>query len=174
MVAARAEAQGVVVYEPKLAVPDFMGPFLKHLEPGSDAFTAERDVAELQARLNELGHALRPGRAKAAGVWEWLLAPGFRGGRLTTDEEMVSPATGPLEVSRASKGRPELSLDARSFGAEIRRLVDDLRDVTVTEFLITSIELPRYPEALPQPTCATTSSAPGQQPGASSTWARGG
>jgi Flp pilus assembly protein TadD len=141
--AARVEAQGVVVYEPKLAVPEFMEPFVKHLEPGSDEFPAERDVAELQARLGELGHALRAGPAKAAGVWEWLLAPGFRGGRLTIDEEVVSPATGPLEVWRASKGRPELSLDARSFGAEIRRLVENLRDVTVTEFLITSIESTR-------------------------------
>jgi Tfp pilus assembly protein PilF/peroxiredoxin len=137
--AAGAPAQEMVVFRPKLAVPEFVEPFLKHLEPGHDAFATERDAADLQARLGELADALRSGPARTARIPEWLLAPGFRGGRLTAGEEPVLDGAGPLEVQRAMDGSRDLSLDARSFGTEISRLVEDLRDVEVAEFLVTAI-----------------------------------
>ena len=43
-------------------------------------------------------------------------------------------------MKRAKDLPREVTLDARAFGAELRRLIDDVRDVAVAEFLITSIE----------------------------------
>jgi hypothetical protein len=47
------------VYRPKLAVPETLEPFLKHLEAGTDAFPAEREALQLEARLAEFGDSLR-------------------------------------------------------------------------------------------------------------------
>jgi len=125
-------------YRPKLAVPETLEPFLKYLEPGSDAFPAERQATELAPRLRELAASLHEGRA--ARIAEWLLASDFRGGRLLPIDWAPSKGDATFEVNRAKILSPELSLDSRSFGAELRRLVEDLKEVTVAEFLITSIE----------------------------------
>jgi Flp pilus assembly protein TadD len=135
-----ADEQAYVVYQPKLAVPDFMAPFLKHLGAADDAFTTERDATEIAARLRELGTALQGGASREARSIDWLLAPGFRGSPLTAGEQLVGEVAGPLEVRRAKETAHDLTLDARSFSAEIHRLVEDLREVSVTEFLITAIE----------------------------------
>jgi Flp pilus assembly protein TadD/peroxiredoxin len=135
----RAESPQTAVYRPKLAPPEMLEPFLKYLEPGSDAFLAERDARELEARLRELGDSLRASPAKATALAERLLAPDFHGGRLLPVEKTTSSSHAPLEVSRATLPS-ELSLDSRSFGAELRRLVEELQEVTVAEFLVTSIE----------------------------------
>jgi hypothetical protein len=140
VVAAGPDGQNSVVFQPKLAVPDFMDPFVKHLEPGHDAFTAERDALELEARLRELGDALRGGPAGAARAVERLLAPGFRGAALDAGEQLVTGSAGPLEVRRANGAASDLSIDARSFGGKLRQLLEDVRDVAVAEFLITTIE----------------------------------
>ena len=63
-----AEAQEGVVYRPKLAVPETLQPFLKHLESGNDAFPAERQARELEARLLELADSLRGGPDRAAKI----------------------------------------------------------------------------------------------------------
>lgn len=44
-----------------------LAPFLKYLEPGRDAFPLERQVNELDARLDELAEALRAGRPDPCG-----------------------------------------------------------------------------------------------------------
>jgi tetratricopeptide (TPR) repeat protein len=137
--AERTATQDTVTYRPKLAVPETMEPFLKHLETGSDAFPLERQAKELEARLRELGDSLRASPIRAASVAEWLLDPDFHGGRLLPVEKTASDGEA-LEVSRAKALPRDLSLDSRSFGAELRRLIEDLREVTVAEFLITSIE----------------------------------
>ncbi len=137
--ALQAESQQSAVYRPKLAVPEMIEPFLKYLEPGSDAFPAEREARELEARLRELGDSLRAGPARATALAERLLAPDFRGGRLLPVEKTTSNSQAPLEVRRTTLPK-ELSLDSRSFGAELRRLVEELREVTVAEFLVISIE----------------------------------
>ena len=69
-------------YRPTLARPEFMEPFLEHLEPGTDGFPQEREAAELAARLRELGARLRSGPGRAADLSDWLLAADFRGGPL--------------------------------------------------------------------------------------------
>src|SRR5436190_895547 len=139
LVAGTAQVADKAVYRPKLAVSEAMEPFLKQLEPGNDGFPLERRAQELEARLRELSDALRAGGAGVAAVTKGLLDPAFRGARLTPiDGAATSQA--PLEVKRAKDLPRDLTLDARAFGAELRRLMDDYRDVAVVELLITSIE----------------------------------
>jgi Flp pilus assembly protein TadD/peroxiredoxin len=138
--AASAATQETAVYRPRLIVSETVEPFLKHLEPGSDAFPAERQARELEARLRELGDSLRASPVRAASIAERLIDPDFHGGRLLPVEETAPKGETALEIKRAKALSNELSLNSRSFGAELRRLVGDLREVTVAEFLITSIE----------------------------------
>ncbi len=136
--AGQARAQDT--YRPELAVPEALEPFMKYVAPGSDAFPAERQAQELGARLRELGAALREGPARAANVTQWLLGPGFRGGRLSPVGEAPAQGNSALEVRRETAVPSALSIDSRSFGAELQGLLGDLRDITVAEFLITAIE----------------------------------
>lgn len=134
-----AQVEEQADYRPKLAVSETVEPFLKQLEPGSDGFPLERQAAELDARLRELSDALRGGGDAAAGVTKGLLDPGFRGARLVPIEA-AEASQAPLEVNRAKDLPRDPTLDARAFGAELRRLISEVRDVAVAELLITAIE----------------------------------
>ncbi len=126
-------------YRPKLAVPESMQPFLKHLEPGDDGFPLEARAKELESRLEELSKALRGNPGRLGDATKALLDPGFRGARLLpADGSAQSQAA--LDVQRAKDLPQALDLDATQFGEELRRLVQDLREVTVAEFLITGID----------------------------------
>jgi Flp pilus assembly protein TadD/peroxiredoxin len=138
---AAQSTQTPAVFRPTLAVPETLEPFLKNLDPGSDAFPAERVAVELQARLRHLADSLRGSPVRAARASDWLLAVGFRGGRLRGNGVEVVTSAGPLEVRRASGLTPDLSLGAGPFGAEMGRLFEDVREVTVAEFLITAIDV---------------------------------
>ncbi len=141
----RAEDQDQAAYRPKLAIPETVRPFLEHLEAGHDAFPAERDATELEARLRELGDYLRGGAVRPASVPGWLLAPDFRGSRLLAVEQRQPPPEAAFEVRRTTELPRELSLDSRAFGAEVRRFLADLREITIAEFLITSIDAAKTP-----------------------------
>ena len=139
------------------------------------AFPLERQATELDARLRELSDALRGGaRAPTAASPKRLLDPAFRGARLLPLEEAAT-SQAPLDVQRATDLPRDLTLDARAFGAELQRLIGDLRHVTVAELLITAIEPegPADPPSLSAPPSATTSSAPARRRTASSTSASG-
>jgi Flp pilus assembly protein TadD/peroxiredoxin len=127
------------VYRPKLSVSETFEPFLKQLEPGSDGFPLERQAKELDARLRELSDALRGGGARLEGITNGLLDPAFRGARLLPAGEAAT-SQAPLEVKRTTDLPRDLALDARAFGAELRRLIGDVRDVGVAELLVTAIE----------------------------------
>src|SRR3954447_20769466 len=122
-----------------LAVPETLQPFLKHLDPGNDSFLLEAQVKELEARLGELSDAFRAGSTATAAVTTALLDPGFRGARLLPSEQ-ATPSQAPVDVTRAKDLPRDLTLDGRAFRSELQRLLEDLRSVTVAEFLITSIE----------------------------------
>ena len=115
-----------------------MRPFLEQLQPGKDAFPLEGQATELEARLGELSEGLRGGRARVAAVLTSLLAQEFRGAPLLPADEPASNES-PLQVQRAAALPTDATLDARAFGGEVQRLTRDLRDVTVAEFLITSL-----------------------------------
>ena len=150
-------------YRPKLAVPESLQPFLKHLEPGSDGFPLERQAQELDARLRELSDALRAGARRAASVTKGLLDPASAGARLLP----VEGASTSQARARRDRGRRICraisTLDARAFGAELQRLSTIFATSTVAEFLITAIELRVRPirRRASAPPSATTSSAPG-------------
>src|SRR4051794_27590431 len=122
-----------------LAVPETLQPFLKHLDPGNDSFPLEGQVKDLEARLGELSDAVRAGSTATAAVTTALLEPGFRGARLLPSEQ-ATPSQAPLDVTRATDLPRDLTLDGRAFRSELQRLLEDLRSVTVAEFLISSIE----------------------------------
>jgi len=127
------------VYRPQLAVPETIQPFLKHVEPGSDAFPLERQAQEIQARLRELGDALRTRPVRVDDIAGRLLAPGFRGGQLIVDD-IASRGNEPFAVNRSAAPAQPPSLDARAFPGELAKLVADLREVTAAEFLVTAID----------------------------------
>lgn len=133
-------AQEPALFRPQLATPEVIEPFLKYLEPGSDAFATEREAAELAARLRELSAALRGGPDRAAAIASTLLASTFRGARLLSPSAAAAGKSS-FEVVRATDLPREMSIQARGFGSELRRLVDEMREVTVAELLITSIDV---------------------------------
>ncbi|PYR76380.1 MAG: hypothetical protein DMF86_12395 [Acidobacteria bacterium] len=135
-----AQSQEKHIYSPALPSPESLQSFLKQVEPGSDAFPLERDVREIEGRLRELSDAMRSGPTRTAAVIARLLDPDFRGARLLPVESAAGGQVGPLEVERAKDLPRDLTLDARAFSAELPRLIHDLRDVEVAEFLITTIE----------------------------------
>jgi Flp pilus assembly protein TadD/peroxiredoxin len=139
LVGGAAQVAEKASYRPELAVSESLEPFLKQLEPGTDAFLLEHQARELDARLRELSDALRGGGAWATAVANSLLDPGFRGARLRPIED-ASTGEAALDVNRARDLPRQVTLDARGFGTELGRLVDDVRAVTLAEFLITAIE----------------------------------
>ncbi|HEY1305453.1 MAG TPA: FG-GAP-like repeat-containing protein [Vicinamibacterales bacterium] len=124
---------------PEIAVSEVVKPFLAQLEPGSDGFPLERQAKEIEARLRELSDALRGGGSRATAVVTRLLDSDFRGARLLPINDAADKQA-PLEVTRAKDLPGAATLDARAFEAELQRLVGEFRDVTVAEFLLTSIE----------------------------------
>jgi Flp pilus assembly protein TadD/peroxiredoxin len=145
-VAICAETQEPPSYRPALAPPEVVQPFLKYIEPGEDAFPAERDAAELEARLRQLGDALKAGADRAVRVADSLLAPDFRGARLLPEDATSSAMKAPFEVRRAKTLSGDLSIDSRAFGAELRRFLSELRAITVAEFLVTSTDSAKAPD----------------------------
>ena len=137
--AGTAQVEQSTNYRPELAVSEALAPFQTQLEPGSDGFPLERQAKELEARLRELSDALRGGGLQAIGAANRLLDPDFRGARLLQIDN-VEDGGAVLEVKRAKDLPRAATLDARAFGAELQRLIGEFRDVTVAEFLITSIE----------------------------------
>jgi len=127
-------------YRPNLVVSESLQPFLEEMKPGSDLFPDERVAGQLIARLSELSASLKESPDRAARVPDLLLAPSFRGGRLRPVEEEPVAASA-LQIFRAREMSPDLALDSRSFARELRLLLDDFRQLTVVEFLVTSLDL---------------------------------
>ena len=139
VVAGTAQVERSADFRPELAVSETLEPFLKQLEPGSDGFPLERQASEIEARLRELSDALRREGPRATGAVTRLLDADFRGARLLPIG--AAPDDPPaLDVKRAPDLPREATLDAPAFGAELQRLVGEFRDVTVAEFLLTSID----------------------------------
>ncbi len=124
-------------YHPKSRVPPSLEAVQKQLVAGGDAFPEEQQAEELAGKLRELGGRLRGPSPDLAG---WLLAPDFKGARLTGDE--VADGNSPqLEVFRA-KTAPSaaLTLDRAAFEKELRAMMGDFASLETAEFLITAID----------------------------------
>ena len=106
---------------------------------GNDAFPAERQAQELDARLRELWAALREGPARAASVAQACSIRGFAAAASAPVGEAPAQRSSALDVRRETP--VPSAVDRRgAFGAELQRLIGDLREITVAEFLITAIE----------------------------------
>ena len=139
---AHSSVQQAAIYRPAFATPDALEPFLKHLEPGSDQFAAEKDAKDVESRLRTLSDALTAsGPRSDVKVLESLLAADFRGVRLQPVPKIVSTGAAAFEVKRANALADEPELSPGPFAAEFRRLLEELREVTTAEFLVTSIEV---------------------------------
>ena len=147
-VALAAEPSKTYRYRPKYRVPPSLESVLLHLAPGHDAFPAEKEAEELGGRLRELGAILRatPGRVPEAA--DALLAPDFKGGRLTPDAETAVGSSPWLEIFRAKAMTPDLVRDRASFRQELTALVGEFESLPVAEFLITGIDEEGAPEPL--------------------------
>jgi Flp pilus assembly protein TadD len=99
----------------------------------------ERQVAELDARLRDLASAFRGGADRMPSITKALLDPDFRGARLLPIADAAA-TQGPLDVNRAMDLPRDLTLGAAAFAGELQRLMSDVRDATVAELVITSIE----------------------------------
>jgi tetratricopeptide (TPR) repeat protein len=123
-------------------VSEALQPFLREAARDSDLFPDERVAGELIARLSELGTRLRQGAAPAHAA-SALLDSGFHGGRLIPREEEAVAGTSTLQVVRARVLAPEPVLDARAFAPELAGLLQEFRQVTTAEFLITALTVDR-------------------------------
>jgi tetratricopeptide (TPR) repeat protein len=124
-------------------VSDTLQPFLDEITPGSDLFPGERVAEEIIGRLRELGERLKESPDGAQRVADILLAPSFRGGRLRPVGELAVSRTPSFELFRSRTMAVEPVLDVRSFGRELRLLLEEFRRIEVAEFLVTSLELDR-------------------------------
>jgi Tfp pilus assembly protein PilF/peroxiredoxin len=123
------------VYRASLAVSESLQPFLREAARDSDLFPDERVAGELITRLRQ---GADPARAASA-----LLDSGFHGGRLLPREEEAVAGTPALQVVQARVMAPEPVLDARAFAPELARLLQEFRQVTTAEFLITALTVDR-------------------------------
>ena len=113
--------------------------------PAQDAFPDEREAAELAARLGELSARLREQPLRTADIASALLAPEFKGARLTSTDEASVGNSPQLEILRARTLPTDLTLDRTAFGKEIATLVSDFASIQTAEFLITAIDVQREP-----------------------------
>jgi tetratricopeptide (TPR) repeat protein/peroxiredoxin len=127
-------------YRPERLVPVSLEPVLRHLAPGTDAFPEEKDAAELSLRLDELSTLLRTDPRRAREAADLLLAPDFRGARLSPLQETAVGPSPLLEIWRAERLATALDRDRRAFVDDLASLVLGMDEVRVAEFLITSIQ----------------------------------
>jgi hypothetical protein len=80
-------------------------PFVKHVEPGNDAFPVEREARDIERRLGELSDALREDPERIATIAGCLLAKEFRGGRLRPPSAERGPHAVSCHNRRAGASR---------------------------------------------------------------------
>ena len=85
-------------------------------------------MLEIQARLAELGARLKQSPERAAGIADWLLAPGFRGAPLRpADETSVSLGSRARDPPRARRARRAHASTRAPVRASCARLVAEFQ-----------------------------------------------
>jgi hypothetical protein len=159
-------------YRPKLRTSDTLEPFLRHLAPGEDSFPEEKEAEALRARLEEWGAKLRQDPRRGSATLVSLLAPEFKGGRLSAAEEATIVDRPALQVFRGKTIGSEPQKDTRAFGVEVEPCCR-----TWTRSTWPSSRSPRSSSTgtrdSPARRCATTSSAAVGTAGAPKAWVAG-
>lgn len=117
--------------------PPALEPVLRQVTAGQDAFPEEKRAEELEARLAELGQALRAGGAARAATF---LDPGFRGGKLRPQETVAVAEGQALRIARGSVFERDPVLPREGFVSDLAGFLDGLGDLVTTELLVTGIE----------------------------------
>ena len=133
-------------YQAKSRIPPSLESIQKHLVPGGDAFPEEKQAEELTGRLQQLASRFRQHPGRASEDADWLLAPAFKGGRLTPTDEVSAGNTPRLEIFESRITAAQLNMDRVAFRKELQALVSDFDSVETAEFLITRIDVKREPD----------------------------
>jgi tetratricopeptide (TPR) repeat protein len=129
-------------FRPTLAVSESLQPYLDEITPGSDLFPDERVAGEFIGMLAQFGERLKSGadRTRAADA---LLSPAFKGSRLQPGADEIVSRQRSLEIrrARAAPGAGSATLDARAFGRDLGRQLEDFRAIATAEFLVVAFEM---------------------------------
>ncbi len=124
-------------------MPPSLEALQKQLVVGNDAFPDEKEAEEIRQRLAQFGQGLREHLDRAATLADSLIAPQFKGGRLSSDDEQ-SVGNGPqLQIQRSGVPRADLVVDRASFQKELNTVLSDFASLETAEFLVTAIEVKR-------------------------------
>jgi hypothetical protein len=130
-------------YRPKLKTPDVVSRSCRRSLPGPTRFPEEREARSWpHAWPSSAG---RCGPVPAAPATSWTFCWRRRSGEAASSpsKRWPSPRHPSLQISRAGAPAADLVSGPRPFAEELRKLVDDIREITVAEFLITAIEVDR-------------------------------
>jgi Flp pilus assembly protein TadD/peroxiredoxin len=133
-----AQAPSGAVYRPALKPPEFLEPFAPKVDAGHDAFVEEPTAKAIEARLRQLGDALRAGASQASADAGRLLAPAARGDD-PFERPAVSGAPGQFDVF-GTEGDTRATLDRAALVRAVSGVVTTLGSIRTTEFQVTAIE----------------------------------
>ena len=130
------------VYRATVALSDTLQSYLREAAGDIDFLPDEHVAGELIARLGELSARLKQGEDPARAASS-LLDTDFHGGRLRPQAEDVATRTSALQVVRGRVMAKEPVLGTQKIAAELAALLQDFRQVTTAEFLITALTVDR-------------------------------
>jgi len=134
------------VYRATVALSDTLQSYLREAARSIDFLPDERVAGELIARLEELSARLKHGDDPARAV-SGLLDAGFHGARLRPQAEEAVARTSALQVVQGRLMATETALDARKFAPELAALLQDFRQLTTAELLVTDLKVDPGKEA---------------------------
>ncbi len=124
-------------------MPPTLEALQKQLVAGNDAFPDEKEAEEIRQRLAQFGQGLRDHFNRAATLTDALMAPQFKGGRLSADDEQSVEPGSQLQILRSGEPRADLVVDRASFQKELNTVLSDFASLETAEFLVTAIEVTR-------------------------------
>lgn len=126
-------------YSPRYTTNSEVDQVIERVDPTRDSVLTEQYYEELRSVLNDLGAWLRESPPSVENVSR-LLAPEFKGARLSPVSERQMSQSAPVEVFRAQFSTA-LEVDRTEFFKELESLLQDFEAVTIAEFHVVSITM---------------------------------
>ncbi len=136
-VAQAPSESGAYYFSPRYTTASEVDQVIERVDPARDSFLTEQYYEEFNGVLGDLGGWLRESPPTFQRV-SALLAPEFRGTRLTPAVETAISRSAPVEVFR-SQFSDAGEIDGTGLVNEFRSLLEDYESVTVAEFHVVSI-----------------------------------